>query len=262
MITFQKDLEAQKKVNIVKSSEHIYRIEGVPVSGVTTVTGCFPKEWLAPWASKEACGAVRQLWYPGRAYTREEIEAILDLAKVSFRTKAKVAADKGTAAHSWYEAFIAGGCEILPPMPQDPDTLAAVNAFLEWYKANRVRFVASELIVGSKKYMFGGTLDALAYVNEEFCLVDFKTSSAIHWDFFVQVAGYQLGLEECYEGLFPPVQKRWILRFPKDGSGFEAKIVPSDIGNDKDMFIKALSFLKAMKFYDQFSNKRFYKNAK
>ena len=68
--------------------------------------------------------------------------------------------------------------------------------------------------------MFAGTVDAVAEVDDVLTVVDFKTSSQISDEYFLQTSAYWLLLDEnLVEGEKRPEQ-RLILRIPKDGSEF------------------------------------------
>jgi len=96
-----------------------------------------------------------------------------------------------------------------------------------------VYWLASELVVGSEIHEFGGTLDALAIVNGIPTLIDFKTSNQISKDYFIQTAAYDLALDE----MGVKTWQRLILRIPKDGSDFEALIVPTPLDLDRAAFL-------------------------
>ena len=79
---------------------------------------------------------------------------------------------------------------------KDKKATNAIKQFLSWEKKNKVEWLASELVLASKKYLFAGTLDAVARVNGVLTVIDFKTSSMIGSDAFLQVAAYWLLLHE------------------------------------------------------------------
>lgn len=236
-------LDLAKLDLIFDEFNHRYVLDGRWVPGVSSISGTLPKEWLANWAAKEVVGAVRSQWLPEKAYTTKEIEDILYFAKGAHNRKKEQAADKGTEAHGWFETYVKSGIE--PALPADPAVLNAVNRFREWRDEVKVEWVSSELVVGSRKHKFAGKLDAIAVINGRTALADFKTSNGIFPEYYVQTAGYQLALEEM--GLakiltalgLPPMEDRWILRFPKAGNDFEARLVPTTFAADKKAFLCA-----------------------
>lgn len=234
-----------KKYNIQFDEDaHRYVLNGSVVPGVSSISGVLPKEWLAPWAAKMVSEAVRERWQPEKAYTAQEIDDVLHLAKASPNRRKDAAADKGTAAHLWFETFVKSGQE--PALPTDPAILNCINRFKEWRDEAKPEWIASELVVASEQHQFAGKLDSLAVINGKTVLADWKTSSGIFPEFYIQTAGYYLALEEMgiQESLkklgLPPLSERWILRFPKEGNEFEARMVPTDIVRDQKVFLAAM----------------------
>jgi hypothetical protein len=235
---------------------HTYtlRSNGKLVPGVTSIIGNLNKPFLVPWAAKEV---VKHLGYFDSKTSKKEGEArlaaalyqikgmdeaqyfaFLEEAKNAHARKSKDAADAGTRAHEWCEQYIKAAmladlsAEVLD-LPEDPLVASAVAAFLAWQASHNVTWLASELVVGSAEHEFGGTLDALAIVDGIPSLIDFKTSNQISKDYFIQTAGYHIALEEM--GL--RMWQRIILRIPKDGSEFEALVVPTPLDLDISAFL-------------------------
>jgi hypothetical protein len=237
---------------------HTYtlRSNGKLVPGVTSIGANLHKPQLVPWAAKEA---VKHLGYFDSKTSKKEGEArlaaalfqikgmdeaqyfaFLEEAKNAHARKSKDAADAGTIAHSLCERYInllLHGATSTDAhkldQPTDERALTAFQAFLAWERAHDVTWLASELVVGSAEHEFGGTLDALAIVDGIPSLIDFKTSNQISKDYFIQTAGYHIALEEM--GL--RMWQRIILRIPKDGSEFEALVVPTPLDLDISAFL-------------------------
>lgn len=73
------------------------------------------------------------------------------------------------------------------------------NSFLKYInetnKSNhKIKYHSSEVPL-SNKY-FGGTYDALLYIDDQLTLVDFKTSSVVGYKFFIQLGAYAILLKE------------------------------------------------------------------
>lgn len=83
------------------------------------------------------------------------------------------ATDIGTMVHDYCESF---ACGIDMPMPDVPQALNGIQAFLQRYKANDVKFLHTERLVYSRDYNYCGKFDALIERGGKRCLVDFKTS--------------------------------------------------------------------------------------
>ena len=78
-------------------------------------------------------------------------------------------------------------------------------------------------------------MDAVAYVNDEFCVIDFKTSTGIWDEYFLQAAAYAEAVGSVYGDA---IESAWILRFDKKTGDFEAK-KSSDISADFRAFLGA-----------------------
>ena len=141
------------------------------------------------------------------------IEAVIqnDIAKDE-------AADIGSEMHEWLEKYIkfklkTKGYNEIPEIPNSPEATNGVNAFLQWEKENKPKYISSERIVYSMKNDCSGTLDLEAVIDGVTCLVDFKSSNGLYNTVRAQTASYARFDEEerkkkVYGG-------RWALRFSK-----------------------------------------------
>lgn len=90
--------------------------------------------------------------------------------------------------------------------------------YLDWEKEHDIQPILLEAQLVSEKYKFGGTLDNYCLLDEIPTLIDYKTSKAIYEDYFYQLAGYKILLEEYGH----PVEQCLILRIGRDeAEGFE-----------------------------------------
>lgn len=204
--------------------------------GVTTIIGILSKPYLMAWSTKENYNYLLKNWDITKQYSKEEKEELLYEAKNAYLRKSKEAANIGKEVHEYLSKYVKAktkpNIKVLE-LPTNLKSLNAVKSFFEWEKKSRIKWLLSEVIIASTKYEFAGTLDALAYVDDKLTLIDFKTSSRISSDYYLQTAGYQIALEEM--GLVP--EQRLILRFPKDATEFEHKIVPTPLDFDKETFL-------------------------
>lgn len=203
--------------------------------GVTSIGDNLSKPFLIPWAAKEVVKHLADKQDFIKNCTPAEYLALLDDAKGAHRRKAKDAADAGTRAHEWIDNYILWRLNDtgVGELPEDERVLSAVQAFLEWETRNHVIWLSGDLVVGSAEHEFGGKLDGLATVNGIPTLIDFKTSNQISKDYFIQTAGYHIALKEMGVEMW----QRLILRVPKDGSAFEALIVPTPLDLDISAFL-------------------------
>jgi hypothetical protein len=62
-------------------------------------------------------------------------------------------------------------------------------------------------------------VDATATVNDEYCVIDFKTSKAIYAPYHLQCAAYARAIEDMTG---KEIDKAYVLRFDKESGDFEA----------------------------------------
>jgi hypothetical protein len=189
-------------------NSHRYTVNGKPTSGsVTGIIGIKDKSGgLVPWAVGLYRDALLEIIEAGENISDTHIWEFSTLHE----QKKQEAADIGTKAHDWVEKFIKGEN---PDMPEEKEVQIAVNAFLDWMNANKVKFISSERVVYSKKYDYIGKMDIEAKVNGKLCLLDIKTSNDLRNDYYMQTAAYVKADEEEsgkeYHG-------RWLIRISKE----------------------------------------------
>ena len=95
-------------MNIIFNPENNprYKLDDIAVPGVTTITGIMPKVWMGNWVAKEVITKVMEFWKAGMIYNQTHIDEYCGIAKKAHRTKSDRAADKGTAAHNWFEKYV------------------------------------------------------------------------------------------------------------------------------------------------------------
>lgn len=224
---------------------HIHMLNGSPVPGCTSISALFQDDgWKFAWPPK------LMYEYMWKNFVMADVvqlsvddaeilyEARLKEAKGAWRKKRDSAAEKGTDAHAFIEAWIKDKSP-LPPFV-DPEVANSFNNFLEWETAYKPDWQGTEIQVASEKYRFAGILDSLAIINDKMTLIDLKTSGGIKDEYMIQLAGLCICLEEM--GL--TVDQRAILWLPKQGA-HKFHIIDSDLAKDK------LAFLVAREFYEQ-----------
>lgn len=220
---------------------HTYTIGGKLVPGVTTILKVLNKPALVGWAAKMVWSELTGKFGTIVGMVEEEYEKFILEAKGASRRKSKEALSSGTIAHDWIEQYVKGKMiaekELVPPMPSDEKATASIGAFLKWEEQNKVEWLASELILGSIKEQFCGTVDAVAVVNGKLSVIDFKTSSGIWDEYHLQTAGYYILLDENLAEGEPRPTQRIIIRLPKDGAGFEENVRVNNLKFDCDTFI-------------------------
>ena len=181
----------------------IYKVDGKRVPSVTTCIPKFSVGGLLHWAWKEGV--------EGRDY-RETRDS---------------AANIGTIVHDRIEAHIRQLEWDYPPDLSEEirgqiDT--SFGAFLSWEKQSKMRLIASEVSLTSKKYNFGGTMDVIM-AQDQRSLGDWKTGSGIYAEALIQVAAYK----NLWEENFPeqPITGGYhILRIDRDTGDFAHRYYP------------------------------------
>lgn len=217
--------------------KHTYRVNGEIIPGTTSILGVINKPALIAWSAAEAAKYVQEHLLPGKALSAVEIETLCLEAKAAHRKKKDTAADIGHLTHAWIENYIKDNQEELPI---NKEAKNGCQAFLTWLIQNKVDFIKSEQRIYSKKYNYAGTLDALAVVNGELTLIDFKTGSGCYPEMGYQLASYQLAFEEEFTETH--ITKRLICNIKKTGE-LETKEYP-EYEKDRDVFLASMVLWK------------------
>ncbi|HEX7024610.1 MAG TPA: hypothetical protein VF187_07315 [Gemmatimonadales bacterium] len=148
--------------------------DGKLVPSVTAILGVLAKPQLVGWAHRLG---------------REGIDMDKHLAEL---------AGAGTLAHAMIAAELGG-----PPASEDHFTpyqqSLAWTAFFHWgawASKHTIEPIAIEQPVVCERYRYGGTPDLYALLDGVPTLLDWKTSTGIYPDHFMQLAAYKQALEE------------------------------------------------------------------
>lgn len=180
-----------------------YKVDGKSVPGVTTIIGRF----------KDSGGLLWWAFEQGKSAERGEINSLYD--------RRDEAGEAGTLAHEMVEAHIRKR-----PMPDTSkysyDILRKANQafenFLKWSTTNKIEVVEQEVSLVSKKYRFGGTVDAIM-ADGQLAIGDWKTSDGVYQDYLIQLAAYKQLWEENYPDR--PIKGGFYLcRFAKEYGDF------------------------------------------
>jgi hypothetical protein len=169
------------------------------VPGTTTIIGRF----------KDSGGLIYWAWKEGSEGR-------------DFRETRDAAADAGTLAHLMVEHDIRQLPEpdlsgYAPELVEKASS--SFLAYLEWKDQTKLRPLLTEIPLISKRWLFGGTLDAVI-LNDKVALLDWKTSNAIYQDNIIQLGGgYSILWEESYPDK-PVTGGYHMLRFSKEEGDF------------------------------------------
>lgn len=167
-----------------------YQLNGVGMTGVTTILGAIAKPNLIDWAASEA-------YKDSLSLSKEQINTILLDKNYAHKRRSDSAKDIGKDAHDWVERYIKSKIEGTSEPELDKETRHICVRFKSWAEREKVTFQASELSVFSRKYFYAGTFDFVCEIGGRRFLGDFKTSSGIYGrEYFAQCAAYRIAIEE------------------------------------------------------------------
>lgn len=210
----------------------------VLVDSVTTKI-ILEKPHLLPWGIKMAFEWMEDKWYKMDETNREDFLKSAQQAPFDVRDDA---GDTGTTAHNmiehWVNQWIAndsmpGDIAGLFADEKNYKAIAAARSAEALFKKENVIPIASELLVGSKKYNSAGTLDMLVYNldTNELELWDWKSSNAVHDSYAIQVSAYKRFFEDMTKlkiakckimHLSKSYDKCVVYRIPDDEVAFKA----------------------------------------
>ena len=214
--------------------KNYYTVEGEYAPSVTTILDSIAKPALVPWAANEGAK-----FFISHAHEDMKAEDMAKGIRGAYRTSSGQALNIGMEVHKWCEEAILwklGKGEAPLPLERT-ESKNAINAFREWTKANDVEWLTVEEKVYHRGHKFAGTVDATAIVNDDYCVIDFKTSGAIYSAYHLQCAAYAKAIEDMRG---KEVDKAYVLRFDKKTGEFEAGSSVEIMDN----FIAFLGFLE------------------
>jgi hypothetical protein len=194
---------------------------------VTSVLGVLNKEALIQWAVDQSMDYIRELVdydADGVArFTQPDLEALLRKARMAhYRTKTE-AAELGTIAHDYVEAFLRTG-EEQDMSDQDARVANCYGLFRRWWDQAGLSVIQTELMVYHAPLGYAGQLDFLAADQAgNPVLVDWKTSKHIYWNYKLQVVAYARALHAMGRGVVSGIR---IVRIGREDAEFEVLDVP------------------------------------
>ena len=143
---------------------------------VTTLIGVLDRPALLYWAAEQsALAAVKVAGSLAQRVAEEgEAEVVKWLRDARFRPEKdkRSATELGTAVHDAVEHYALTGTR-----PDVDDEVAPfLDRFDEWAQLWQPEYVAAEAAVYNKTYGYAGTLDAIAVIDGQQVLMDYKTS--------------------------------------------------------------------------------------
>jgi len=231
---------------------HSYRIEPDHelIPSVTQTMDVISKPGLIPWALKEGVDWLSShLFYDSdrdNYHTKSVgIDFLTKGIKGAYRNTSTSAINIGTVTHSWVEGAIRWKLEggDPPPMPPQKEAQKAIEAFRAWVSENEVEWHSAERKLYHRTHKYAGTVDAVATINGEHCVIDWKTSKAIYPEYYLQVAAYAKAIENM-DGV--DVDSAYILRCDKKTGKFEC-VRSENFELDFDAFLAAQRLRRRLK---------------
>ena len=202
-----------EKISVkAKVKEPYHNSAGVRLPRVTTICNLLDKSrYLVPWAYN--CG----------------------LEKIDYAKHRDDLGDVGTLAHEYVVSMLRG---LRDGTIYEVDTYEytqfqierakrSFDSGLAWIQKHSIDPLFTELKVISEVHQFGGRLDLLGPVDGVFTLLDFKTGKWAFDNYFLQLAGYDIALEESeeFQKLKQPIQQFMIVNIPRvAGDRFQVQV--------------------------------------
>lgn len=156
------------------------------------------------------------------------------LERANFRNQSMQAAEAGTLAHDLVEEWINGTTvqkeqlklltsrklSVRKNVPKETaeQALKAFANFRTWSQTVEFRPHETELHLDCDEPPFHGTVDCVGKVNNEQCVIDWKTSKALYPDYLCQIAAY--GILWNVNNPDEPIKGYHLLRFDKSSADF------------------------------------------
>src|SRR5690606_32129053 len=161
----------------------------IKVPGVTSVGSMTPKDYLMYWSAKEAAEAAVENWDIVSQLVQRDPKGAVDYLKNAHRRKSTAASDLGTIAHDLFERLARG--ETVNDRHVHMDVKPHVRWFREFLDDVQPEFLYLEETVWSDTHKYAGSFDAIATVDGETVILDWKTSKAIYDSVALQLSAYR-----------------------------------------------------------------------
>ena len=196
--------------------KHSYVVDGKQVPAVTRVVDAVSPKNLTDWAAKAGAD-----WWLNNYSDDVEMQPIMyDGIRYGYKDISAEAQKIGSDVHRWIELYIRGEMEEIELSVEYPDNVKVpMENFHKWVEARKVEWLGSEEKVYSKMWNYAGTIDALARINGELYVIDFKTSAKIYKEYYLQVYGYAQAVHEMCKS--PPYPKGMIVRLDKNEDKYQ-----------------------------------------
>jgi hypothetical protein len=161
----------------------------IKVPGVTSVCGMAPKDFLTFWNAKVVAETAVEHRDTVLKLAERDPAGAVDYLKGAPRRQTRAASDLGTAAHDLFERLARG--EVINDRHVHVDVKRHVRWFREFLDEVQPEFLYWEETVWSDAHQYAGSFDAIAKVDGEIVVLDWKTSKAIYDSVALQLSAYR-----------------------------------------------------------------------
>ncbi len=223
-----KSVEVNGQVCKFDPDDHKYLVDGETVPGTTSITGIIDKSTpLMWWVANEARSYIKDNLTPGESLDEVEIDELAEGARLAHKRSSSKALSIGTVVHKyaedWIKSKLMGGSE--PDFPENEEAQESAIEFLDWAERSDIIWLGSEQMVYHPEHRYAGTYDAIARIDGDLYIIDFKTSKSIYKEYYLQAVAYmkaqQVSTDRYIDGIA-------ICRFPKNSAGFEVEKITDD----------------------------------
>jgi len=177
-------------------TKHTYMVKGEQVPAVTRIVDAVSPKSLTDWAAYTGADWWLNNYDRGTKGGGDE-EVLYSGIRNAHRDISRKAQNIGSDVHKWIELWIKfkiHGGSAIADYPYEAKT--PMENFHKWVESREVEWIDSEKKVYSKFWNYAGTIDALAKINGELYVIDFKTSAKIYKEYYLQVYGYAQAIHE------------------------------------------------------------------
>lgn len=192
-------IKTKKPKFTFEPKEHLYKLDGKPMTGVTTILSVIAKPSLIQWSANEAVKYIQENFSKAFTYPLDQskFDELFKEAKVAHRKKKEAAGEAGTDVHALIEIIIKNAIKnhdgyIYALEVEHPQ----VKQFVQWAITNKVKFLASEKRLYSLSWWVAGTADIVCEIEGKRYIGDIKTSSGIYTEHYFQTSAYAKMAEE------------------------------------------------------------------
>jgi PD-(D/E)XK nuclease superfamily protein len=241
---------------LYRDSSHRYRVSvdgGKPehCPSVTTILNVLNKPALVEWGVKCACNDIEEnlrALFAGNSFTEQQILGIVTRGRTAHDRVREDAAEVGTNVHDWiaamWRSIITG--EPTPPRPTEERERNCVEAAIKWFGEHHLKPLKVEEAQYSMDLGICGRPDWIGWVDDEFAVLDYKSTAKIYPELCLQETFYAVMHNEEFEQL-PSV--RWGLRLDKRDGSFEARrYKPEMFEDDLDTCKAVLNIYNKLKW--------------